>query len=193
MRAIWLAVIVGLCGICAGAEETKSVSPTFQDILSRVTQRDKESGAILEVKPKPDAPPLRIGSGLELSFQEGREGNEVEVVLTHRGWKLGDRVYETYRLKTDDAIRQEILNQKRYQERQAELETKRHEGQRKKIAELTHGKLIYGMTPAEVEAVKGKPDHQADAQAVGTFLWDYPDMGLFFTAGRLDDVKLKQK
>ncbi len=59
MKRIWLLAVVGLLAIsdvAQAAEAPKFVSTTFKEILTRVTQRDKESQAIQWVKRKADAP-----------------------------------------------------------------------------------------------------------------------------------------
>jgi hypothetical protein len=96
---------------CGAAEGPKTVSPTFADLLTRVTRRDKETGAILEVRAKDDAP--RRNFGLTFSISEVPYAGEAVVVVAEE-LKAGDGVFEKYRLRIDDAIRQELDNQKRY-------------------------------------------------------------------------------
>ena len=68
MKKIWIAVI--LCVIAFGhsyaAGPKQNNSKTFAEILTRVIARDKDSGAILRVKMKEDAPSLGRG---ELLFE----------------------------------------------------------------------------------------------------------------------------
>lgn len=55
------------------AGHARNGSPTFRDILNRVIHRDKASGSILGVKPKPDAP--QLGFGLTLRIEPRLRGH----------------------------------------------------------------------------------------------------------------------
>ena len=108
---------LGLASLACAAEAPPFVSKTFQEIQSRVVRRDAQCGAILDVKVREDAP--RLGFGLHFSIEEVPYAGEAVVVLS-RNLKGGDGVYEKYRLRIDAAIRQELTNQKRLKELEAE-------------------------------------------------------------------------
>jgi hypothetical protein len=193
MRYVLIAAIVAGLGAVGGAEskETAFTSKTFQDILGRVMQRDKETGAILLVKPKEDAPPAPWGlNGLSLSIA-ALDRNNVEIRIYYKG--MGERTYELYLLKADDAIRVELGNQEKLAAVRERAHQKYVEEQTKRIAELTGGKLKYGMSRQQVEAVMGKPSEYKEAQAGGSFGLSYPGMLLWFSAERLDEVTLTKK
>lgn len=197
MKTISLVAVVALLTVCRvgqAAEPPKFVSATFQDILSRVMRRDAGSGAIMEVKAKEDAPQLPFG--LNFTVEETPHQNEVVVVIW-RNLKT-DGVYEKYRLKMDDAIQQELRNQKRFHELQKEREKKALEERAKKIEQLTGAKLRYGMTPKEVEVINGKPPIVETIKPRGAaglpfdaFIWVYPNLNLHFYSGMLTDVERK--
>src|SRR5687768_4697846 len=112
MTRIWLfIVLLSFLVVAEAAEKPEYVSPTFQEIQNRVVRRDIESGAILGVKVKEDAP--RLGFALDFSIEEEPYTDEVVIILK-RNLKTGDDVFEKYRLRADAAIRQELLNQKKY-------------------------------------------------------------------------------
>ena len=197
MKTMSLVAVVALLTVCrAGqaAEPPKFVSATFQDILSRVMRRDDDSGAILEVKVKKDAP--QIAFGLNFTIEEQPYQNQVVIVLGVN-LKAGDGVYEKYRLIMDDAIREELRNQKRFQELQKERQKKALEERAKKIEHLTEGQLKYGMTPNEVEAIKGRPAAVETVKTGSfvpppdTFIWIYPNLSMHFYGGMLTDVERK--
>ena len=77
------------------------MSPTFRDVLARVEQRDPDSGAILKVRPHPDAPG-GPPSGLEFRIEEAERG---VVIVTLSQPSMTRIVAEEYRLKVDDAMR----------------------------------------------------------------------------------------
>lgn len=171
------------------AAQPEFVSQTFKEIQSRVIRRDANSGAILEVKVKEDSP--KLGFGLNFSIAE--DAGDVVIVLS-RNLKTGDGVYEKYRLRMDDALRQELQNQKKLKELLAAQEKKYREAQTKKIAELTGGQLKFGMSFTAVEAIKGKaPKGLFGAAEFGTFTWIYPDMKLRFVRESLNDVELTKQ
>ncbi|KAF0250037.1 MAG: hypothetical protein FD167_562 [bacterium] len=170
------------------AAEDKFVSVTFQDILNRVIGRDKESGAILEIKVKEDSPQLNFG--LSFNIEEVPNQNEVIIIL-YRNLKAGDGVYEKYRLRIDDAICRELENQKYFYQLQTEHKKKFQENLTKKITELTKGVLEYGIPCSKVQTIKGKAiSILASAAAAGNFTWVYPDIKLHFVGGTLQDVEL---
>ncbi len=186
-------VLLTVCRMGQAVEPPKFLSATFQDILSRVVRRDVDSGAILSVKAKEDASTLRLD--LQFKIEETLHQNEVVVVIW-KNMKTNDGVYEMYRLKMDDAIQQELRNQKRFQELQKERQKKALEERAKKIEQLTEGKLKYGMMANEVEAIKGKPlvvEKVNGGGAAGippeTFIWVYPNLKLHFYGGMLTDAE----
>lgn len=187
-----------LCNYARAQESDKYVSVTFQDILSRVVSRDKDSGAILIVKPKKDSSSKTVI--LSLSLTQGLE-DETIVLLKYNNI-LNNGIYEKYRLRTDDAMREEMKRLERYQQALADKAKKREEQLALEITKKTSGILRYGMTVAEAEAIKGKPvsservptqhitftlipgtgsyaSHGYEAQLV------YPDMTLYFMDGNL--------
>ncbi len=198
MKIMSLVAVAALLTVCRAGQATeppKFVSATFQDILSRVIRRDKDSEAIMEVKAQKDAP-QRV-SGLNFTIEEQPSQNEVVVVIW-RNLKTSGGVYENYCLIMDDAIREELRNQKRFQELQKERITKALEERAKKIEQLTEGKLKYGMTPDEVAAIKGKPAAVDEIEPRGAaglpfnaFIWIYPNLKLHFYGGILVDVERK--
>jgi hypothetical protein len=96
------------------ANETQPyVSATFQDILRRVSSREPESKAILYVNAKLDAP-HKGNFRFHIEEIKGENGN-VSITLSQSS-KVETRVYESYRLKADAAILQELANQKRWVE-----------------------------------------------------------------------------
>lgn len=167
------------------AEETKYVSSTFQEIQKRAN-RDPECGAIISVQCKEDAP--RHDYPLDFSIDKA-PGDEVIIVLSIN-LLAGDGVYEKYLLRIDDAIRQELQNQERLKKVQAERKAKAIEESKKKINEISGGKLSYGMSLEDVTAVKGKPVKVEQWQAYGAFTAIYPDMKLFFWETRLANIEL---
>lgn len=185
-----MTVMLGLANFAQAADEPKFVSKTFLEIQSRVLRRDAESGAILQVKVKEDAP--RLSFGLDFTIDEIPNDREAIVVLS-RNLKAGDGVYEKYRLRLDDALRQELKNQKRLKELEVERSAKNIEEQKKKITELSDGKLSYGMSLEEVVKVKGQPQKVRSWQAAGAFTAIYPDMGLDFWAMKLTRAELARE
>lgn len=176
MNSFWmfLMLLLGLVNVSRAAEEPKFVSTTFQDIQSRVTQRDGESGAILFVKAKVDAPSEHL-----LNFSIEQHSYEAVIVLSLK--LLTDGVYEKYHLRLDDAMREEIQKQKRLKELQAERIAKSVVEQKKEITELSGGKLSYGMSYKQVVKAIGKPDKDDVDQSDKYLKAFYPGMALFFT------------
>lgn len=189
-RISLMTVLLGLANVAQATDEPKFVSKTFQEIQSRVLRRDAESGAILQVKVKEDAPQLSFG--LDFTIEEMPDGRDAIVVLS-RNLKAGDGVYEKYLLRLDDALRQELQNQKRVKELRVERNTKNIEEQKKKITELSGGKLSYGMSLEEVVKVKGQPQNVHSWQAAGAFIAIYPGMSLDFWAMKLTRAELARE
>ena len=109
--AVILLLLGPLLPAARAADAAKPVSPTFAEILTRVAERDKDTGAILTVKPRVDAPPRNFG--LDFSMTEVPFAGEVVIIVEER-LKSGDGVFEKYRLTIDDAITKELANRKRY-------------------------------------------------------------------------------
>ncbi len=191
MRYVLIAAIVAGLGVVGGAEpkEPAFTSKTFQDILGRVMKRDKDTDAILLIKPKEDAPSAPYG--LEFSIRPARDENSVNIVI-YRNAKV-EWIYERYLLKADDAIRKELQNQKKLVAAEEKAHKQYVEEQTKRIPELTGGKLKYGMSREQVESVMGKPNSTNEAQLAGSFGLSYPDMNLWFTDERLVEVRLTKK
>ena len=80
---------------------------------------------------KEDAPTL--GFGLDFYIEEIPQSGEAVIVLGRR-LKSGDGVFEKYRLRLDDAMRQELRNQKRLKVLEGERQTKAIQSEIKKIA-----------------------------------------------------------
>jgi hypothetical protein len=193
MRRFYLFALITLFtlhGATQAAEKSSYVSATFQDILSRVVERDKTSGAILRVRTKDDS--AIHAASLNFSIKQDRTGDVVVVLYLNN--MINDGIYEKYRLKMDNAMQEELGNQGRYQEVLKERAKKELERRAKEIAQLTGGKLKYGMSPAEVEAVKGKPSktERPIEQALfsDAITWIYPDMKLFFRGSILQNVEV---
>ena len=192
MKTLSFLVAIGTCSLCGfghAAETPKFQSKTFQDILARVARRDKDSGAIIAVGIKPDAPLL--GSQLNFSIDELPHEKAVVIVL-FRNLKAGDGVYEKYRLREDDAIAQELCNQKKLVADNLARHRKFEERQTQKIQKLTKGTLKFGMNEEEVRKIKGEPTRVDSAQAAGSSTMVYPDMKLWFDNFRLQGVEINK-
>lgn len=174
-----------LAGLAQAVEPPPFVSRTFQEIQSRVISREAESGAILAVRTKDDAPPL--GFGLNFSLEVSPHDPEMAVVVLERKLMAGDGVYEKYFLRIDDSIRRELQNQQRLKELTAVRLAQAVAEQKKVIRELSGGKLAYGMTLEEVIRVKGQPlkSDSPGPQAAGSAVIFYPDMSLHFESLQL--------
>src|SRR5215204_6299919 len=104
-----------LSALCIAEERPDpAASATFQDVVRRIEARDPDSGAILEVRARDDAP--RFGGG-GLNFAIRQKGDdEVIIVLTARS--MTAEVYEQYLLKLDPALRAELARQKLFAQQQ---------------------------------------------------------------------------
>ena len=98
------------------------VSPTFDEILTRMTKRDEKTGAILTVKRKTDAPQNQATIAnalpdLNFSITQTDDGKNVVITLSSQ---IGDveTVYERYILRLNVAMRRELNFQKLYQDAQ---------------------------------------------------------------------------
>jgi len=182
-------VVVGTLSVmCAAAEQPAApVSATFQNVLRRVEQRDPDSGAIMEVRPRDDAP--RYGNQT-LKFAIQQQGDdEATVVLTAH--TMTADVYEQYRLKLDAPMREELARQELYRQQQAEKHLRWVEAQKLKIPALTGGRLRFGMSPGEVKKLLGTPTGEHVWQKAGGLTLVYGGMSLTFDGG-LTDVQLPE-
>ncbi len=178
--------------IAAGAAEpTPYVSETFREILTRVSERSP-GGAISHVRAKNDSPLAGSWLSFSLTRDEGNSPDEVVVVTLERNLKAGGGVCELYRLKMDDALRVELALQTTLAAEAKERQEKFLESQKKRVQELSAGRLSYGMTLAQVEAILGAPlksEPYSGAEAtINSPTWTYPDMQLMFYHGQLQTV-----
>lgn len=182
-------IVVGtLSAMCVAEEKPAYVSPTFQDVVKRVEQRDPDSGAILKVKPHPDAPD---GARFGLSFQI----SEVEpgvVIVTLSQPAMTRIVAEEYRLKADDAIRDELGKQKLMEQQKAEKHKAWEHAQRVKIEAVTGGRFHFGTSAEEVRKAMGTPTREEVWQKLGGLTLVYGDTTFTFDGG-LTDVTVEGK
>jgi hypothetical protein len=173
------------------AAQPRKVSRTFADLLVRVVQRDKDSGAILRVKPKDDAPPPGK-MDLHFSMQERPDytggGVERSVVIELSTPTMDRQVYERYILVIDEKMQAELAKLKTMKQQAVEEEKRQAREQAERIKELTNGKLQFGMTEGEVIAALGKPKERYLAQAMGNFGLTYESYSLFFRQNRLAEI-----
>src|SRR6185436_12353824 len=111
-----LIATLALAALLFGEEPKPATRPsaTFQDVLRRVKDRDKDSGATLTVAPREDAP---VQSVLQCAIrQESRVG--IEVILTWPGMR--PTVVEQYLLKPDEQLTRELELQNLFQKQKAE-------------------------------------------------------------------------
>lgn len=193
MKRLWLLGLMLLSSISVirADEKPEYVSETFKNIRDRVARWDKDSGAILEVKAKGDAP--RTSMTLDFSVEESSEADEAIIVLS-RSTKRGDLVVEKYILRPDGAIRQELLNQKKLKELEAQRQAEFVEEQKKKIVALSGGTLKYGMSYTEVIKLKGQPQGQetpAQSSRNSAFIW--PNVTLTFMDTQLISIRPTEK
>ena len=175
-------------GIVHAQEVKKFVSATFQDILLRVLSRDGESGAILTVKAREDAP--RPGIDLELVLQE--VPNTDDVIVTLRQHLMSGGVHEEYLLRKDDALRDELRRRRSLAALEIERERRLTQKHSEEIPVLSGGRLKAGMTFAQVEALTGKPLAMPPIQAAGTVVWVFADKTLTFKNERLAEMRLEK-
>jgi hypothetical protein len=193
MRHFWIA----LCGCMfiftplIAAEPAQTPSPTFADILSRVVLRDKDSGAILTVKMKEDAP--QHGSRSELNFKMEEKPGDQSVVIELSPPSMVSDVCEQYQLQIDPSIREELDKLKLMQKQGVEKAIKMKKEQTERIEKLSDGKLKYGMTEQEVIAVLGKPKGEFRGyQHAGRFRLEYDRYYLNFMV-TLRDMEMRDK
>lgn len=169
------------------------ISYTFQDILKRVSSREKQTGAIMEIKPRDDGPPL--GYGLRLRMKKHAHEDIADVTL-FRNLKTGDDIFEHYQLRIDKAMRLELLKLQRFEDAQAAEEKHRYAKLAQEIQELSNGTLKQGMTVEEVQERKGdpiaappgfrRPPPPQRAEFVpDPVIVHYPGMTLYFLFGKL--------
>jgi hypothetical protein len=185
-----LCLLIGTIGNLHADEPPKYVSATFQEILSRVDYRDKESGAILSVKPKSDAP--RLGYGVQFSIRKEEDDDVVSIVMERRLMTHVD-VFERYLLRIDDAIREELGKQERFQQLAAERQRQYLEAGKQHIETVTHGKLHAGMSPSQVITLLGKPETTMVEQAVGYCSLMYGAYTLYFHPSGLVDAVIRKE
>jgi len=175
-----------LSALCIADERPDpAASATFQDVVRRVEARDPDSGAILEVRARDDAPRYG-GGGLNFAIQQ-RGKDEVVIVLSARTM-TGD-VYEQYLLKLDPALRAELARQKLFAEQQAQKHQAWVVAQRAKIPAVTGDRLQFGMSPDEVKKALGTPKAEHVWQKAGGLTLVYDDLTLTFDGGLTDVEK----
>ena len=170
----------------AKTDTPKYVSQTFQDILNRVVERDKESGAILQVMSKEDSPAPRF----YLEFSLVKDGPRDEaVVILKRSTRTETGVFEMYRLRIDTAMQEELEKQHELLVDQEKHAVASRAKRGDKIANLTDHQLKVDMKSSQVKSIKGKPQ-RVQASDASSMIWIYDDMVLHFQRGLLMDVGL---
>jgi hypothetical protein len=184
--------LIGLLFAVPPPAPGQEVSRTFADILSRVIQRDKDSGAILRVNPKADAP-QEGKMALSFSMKEHASANDAKVersvVIELATVAKNRQVYERYLLVMDEKMQAELAKLELLRQQTVEKEKQQAQEQARQIKELTNDKLHRGMTEEEVIAVLGKPQERNLAQAVGNFGLAYENYSLFFRKNRLAEIQ----
>jgi hypothetical protein len=196
---IWLVAGWGIASVFAldatAADKTPFVNTTFQDILQRVVGRDEGSGAILRVAAKPDSP--RHPHSLKFSIERSRDLDEVVITLRWNS-KVNDGIYEKYRLRVDDAIRDELA---KHDERSSILLAKAEayqQQQQRKFSSLTGGKLSYLQGQADVRKIFGEPKQirqYAGARVViegSCDSWIYDGFEIQFHDGKAIEIEAPQ-
>jgi len=180
-------IVVGtLSALCIADERPDpAASATFQDVVRRIEARDPDSGAILEVRARDDAP--RFGGG-GLNFAIRQKGDD-EVVIVLSARSMTAEVYEQYLLKLDPALRAELARQKLFAEQQEQKHQAWVAGQRVKVPAMTGGRLQYGMRPDEVKKVLGTARAEHVWQKAGGLTLEYDGMTLTFDGGLTDVEK----
>ena len=173
-----------------GAEKPAFVNAAFQDILSRVARRDTKSQAIMEVRLKEDS----THEGL-FSIEPAPEDEGRFTVKLFRRMMTGDTVYESYLLKPDAAIRQEVENQHRMVENAKQRKIEEFAQLKRSITEISGGTLSYGMSFDGVVKVKGEPQKlvpigslPAQQAQAPLFVAIYEDMEITFNGSIRDGV-----
>lgn len=195
MKILVLAVAALFLGgnIARGAERPVFVNATFQDILGRVAQRDAESQAILSVQLKEESTPHGVDFSIEPT---PKDTGRIAVKLFVRTM-MGDTVFESYLLKPDAALRQELENQRRMVENAKQREIERFAQLKRSIIELSDGTLHYGMSFDEVVEIKGQPQKFGTDGALAVpaqksqppeFTVVYEDLEITFTGELRDDA-----
>jgi hypothetical protein len=165
-------------------------NPLFREILTRVVERDDDTGAILTVQAIEGC--SRHPHNLVFSIEQERD--HTVVIVLHWNNKTNDGVYEKHRLVVDDAIRTELANQKKFQTKLEIIREAQTKERDKRFSQLTGGRLTYGMTQDEVLRTFGKPASVkpfagARAAMPGTCdTWVYEDFGVKFNDGRAADI-----
>ena len=187
----FLVVVNAAMGLPPVKNSGDAANPIFQEILSRVAERDEDTHVILNVRAREGC--SRYPNKLSFSITQARQHDEVVVVLRWNN-KGNDGVYEKYRLVIDNAIRVELSNQQKFQaklERIAEAARKERD---KRFKQLAGGRLTYGMTQGEVENVLGKPtsvEPYRGAQATregSRDSWVYDNFRVRFHGGITADI-----
>lgn len=190
MKRVWFLAVAVALAVGAESRAEKKVSKTFAEILTRVLERDTDSGAIVAVKMKEDAPPYAMGR-LDFEMREGPQEGAVTIRLMTPS--LTRSVYEQYVLVIDDKIREELDNLELMRKQTAEKQKKWREEQTEKIRKLTGGKLKFGMSEAEVVKVLGEPvKRHTGSMEAGVFSLEYPDWLLEFRVGLIDVKPIKK-
>jgi hypothetical protein len=170
----------------SSGEYSTFVNKTFQQIQKRAEKRDAETGAILTVAPSEDAPTPR--GSLVFNIAETPDAG-VYVVTISQPLKSAHGIYEQYRLRADQALRQELQKQKRHRELEQQRLTQK---QKQNIAALSDDKLQHGMTEEQVIALWGKPQNIEHKQSVGAFIAIYAKARLHFQQDRLCDMETSE-
>src|SRR4051794_38647327 len=178
-----------LSALCIAEERPDpAASATFQDVVRRVEARDPDSGAIVDVRARDDAP--RYGGNLNFAIQQRGE-DEVVIVLTAH--TMTADVFEQYRLKLDPALRAELARQKLFAQQQEQKRQAWVAGQRVKIPAATGGRLQLGMSPDEGKKAVGAPKAEHVWQKAGGRSLGYDDLTLRLEGGRTDVEKRERE
>jgi hypothetical protein len=179
----------GLCFAAAARPQEDKPSKTFAEILSRVSQRDPDSGAILRVRAREDSP--SPSAELEISIVKGL--NRGEVLIELRTVTINLSVFEKYLLKEDAKMREEMDKMVLLRQQAIERHKQRSRSNAEQIGRLTGGKLKHGMTEKQVIQVLGKPEKTVTAMAAGNFTLWYATLYASFEGNRLAEVSLRPK
>lgn len=190
LRLLILIVVCASARPLSADDSDTPANPLFQEILTRVTERDRDTDAILMVKAREGC--SRHPHNLNFSIEQERSHDTVVIVL-HWNNKTNDGVYEKHRLVIDAAIRTELANQKNFQIKLEKLGAAYSEVRDKRFNQITGGRVRYGMTPNEVEQQLGKPStvtRYAGAElTLGTRdTWNYQDFRILFHDDRATNI-----